>query len=263
MKSAFVRTVAVAVAGMWVLPHLPIADCARTLRNANNHIRSTQIHQYDENIQNDVADAMNLLLSWGVPAENFCSSYNDTLHLLPLCKDVGSDTAATTATATATTTSAATFGWNSLVRSRRQRYLLEECGGLPHEEGNEDFWFLISHALCALACVTVAALAAGLTMGLLSLDPLLLLIRMRAGSTEEEKKQAATLLPIVKQHHLLLVTLLLLNSIANEALPLFLVRLSLQLEASDLGSPKDDLTTLVFLTRMPGSSCITTGRRCS
>ena len=86
----------------------------------------------------------------------------------------------------------------------------------------EDEPFFIQNGLLALLCVCTAALAAGLTMGLLSLDPLLLLIKMRAGSTQKEKDQAASLLPIVKQHHLLLVTLLLLNSIANEALPLFL-----------------------------------------
>ena len=62
-------------------------------------------------------------------------------------------------------------------------------------------------------------------MGLLSLDPLMMMIKMRAGTTEEEKQQAANILPIVQQHHLLLVTLLLLNSIANEALPLFLEEL--------------------------------------
>eukprot|EP00594_Rhizosolenia_setigera_P012174 CAMPEP_0178980524 /NCGR_PEP_ID=MMETSP0789-20121207/26547_1 /TAXON_ID=3005 /ORGANISM="Rhizosolenia setigera, Strain CCMP 1694" /LENGTH=444 /DNA_ID=CAMNT_0020670953 /DNA_START=311 /DNA_END=1645 /DNA_ORIENTATION=+ len=74
----------------------------------------------------------------------------------------------------------------------------------------------------SLACVTLAALAAGLTMGLLSIDPLELVIKQRASSSEVEKKQASLLLPIVKDHHRLLVTLLLLNSIANEALPLFL-----------------------------------------
>lgn len=248
MISAFVRIVA--VAGMWVFPHLPIADCAATLQNDNTYIRSTQLHHlHDENISinNDVADAMNLLLSMGVPPENFCSSYSEVLHLLPLCNDGGSDTTAYTVT----------FDRNSLVRSRRQRYLQEKCGDLAHAEGEKDIWFLLAHALCALACVAVAALAAGLTMGLLSLDPLLLLIRMRAGSTEEEKQQAATLLPIVKQHHLLLVTLLLLNSIANEALPLFLVRLSLRFEVSDPESPNSHLTTLCLFL-MPGSSGVAT-----
>ena len=98
----------------------------------------------------------------------------------------------------------------------------EAAEGEEEYEGPRDTMFYVTHGLCALACVIIAALAAGLTMGLLSLDPLLLLIKMRAGSTEEEKQQAAKLLPIVKQHHLLLVTLLLLNSMANEALPLFL-----------------------------------------
>ena len=80
-------------------------------------------------------------------------------------------------------------------------------------------------ASCALACVTTAALAAGLSMGMLSLDPLMLLVKIRAPRSPEEKEQAESLLPIVKKHHLLLVTLLLLNSMANEALPLFLDRL--------------------------------------
>jgi metal transporter CNNM len=56
----------------------------------------------------------------------------------------------------------------------------------------------------------------------MSLDPLLLTIKMRAATTQQERKQAAALLPVVQQHHLLLVTLLLLNAMANEALPLFL-----------------------------------------
>ena len=87
---------------------------------------------------------------------------------------------------------------------------------------SDDEWFYLQNGVLAVLCICVAALAAGLTMGLLSLDPLLLLIKIRAGETEQEKTQAASLLPIVKQHHLLLVTLLLLNSMANEALPLFL-----------------------------------------
>lgn len=86
-------------------------------------------------------------------------------------------------------------------------------------------WFFIANGLCAFLCVLVAALAAGLTMGMMSLDPMTLLIKMRAALTEQEQLKAASLLPLVKQHHRLLVTLLLLNSIANEALPLFLDRL--------------------------------------
>ena len=73
-----------------------------------------------------------------------------------------------------------------------------------------------------LVCVTMAAIAAGLTLGLLSLDPLDLHIKTRASKSQEERKQAKLILPILQDHHRLLVTLLLLNSIANEALPLFL-----------------------------------------
>ena len=88
---------------------------------------------------------------------------------------------------------------------------------------SDDEWFFIKNILCAILCVCVAAWASGLTMGLLSLDPLLLVTKMRrVGCSERELKQAASLLPIVNQHHLLLVTLLLLNSIAAEALPIFL-----------------------------------------
>jgi hypothetical protein len=81
---------------------------------------------------------------------------------------------------------------------------------------------LYVNIICAFVCVCMAALAAGLTMGLLSLDEMMLLIKERAGSTERERKAAASLLPIVRQHHLLLVSLLLMNALANEALPLFL-----------------------------------------
>ena len=89
---------------------------------------------------------------------------------------------------------------------------------------------------CAFACVCIAALAAGLTVGLVSIDPFDLQVILETDEddmeTSEEKEQlardkksAAKLLPIVRRHHLLLVTLLLLNSAANETLPLFLDRI--------------------------------------
>ena len=81
------------------------------------------------------------------------------------------------------------------------------------------------NAGAALFCVSLAAIAAGLTLGLLGLDPLVLLIKNRAGETEAERHMAGGLLPIVERHHRLLVTLLLMNSIANEALPIFLEKL--------------------------------------
>ena len=86
------------------------------------------------------------------------------------------------------------------------------------EESSEE----IINAIGALVCISIAALAAGLTLGMLGIDPLLLLIKIRASDDPVERQQAATLLPIVKQHHRLLVTLLLMNAVANEALPIFL-----------------------------------------
>lgn len=70
-------------------------------------------------------------------------------------------------------------------------------------------------------CVICAGIAAGLTVGLLSLDITKLEIKLMIGN-DAEKEAASSILPIVKQHHLLLVTLLLFNSIANETLPIFL-----------------------------------------
>jgi len=95
------------------------------------------------------------------------------------------------------------------------------------EEEEEDYmddkdeWFFIQNGLFAFFCVSVAALAAGLTMGLVSQELLDLRIKEMAGS-EIEKKQARAVIPLIQDHHRLLVTLLLINAMANEALPLFL-----------------------------------------
>lgn len=89
------------------------------------------------------------------------------------------------------------------------------------------------HVAASAACILTAALAAGLTMGLVSLEPVELEIIEAARldyctSTKEkerlqrQKDAAKKILPLLKDHHLLLVTLLLLNACANEALPIFL-----------------------------------------
>ena len=83
-----------------------------------------------------------------------------------------------------------------------------------------DFEDIINICL-SFMCVVCAGLAAGLTMGMLSLDQMKLEIKSMTG-TEVEKRDAQLILPVVKQHHLLLCTLLLFNSLANEALPVFL-----------------------------------------
>jgi metal transporter CNNM len=101
------------------------------------------------------------------------------------------------------------------------------------EEGGNTggFW---SSVLGALVCIIVAAIAAGLTMGMLSLEKTDLQVLLAtnpkdAALSESESKQieedqlyAKEVLPAIENRHLLLVTLLLLNSVANEALPLFL-----------------------------------------
>jgi metal transporter CNNM len=96
--------------------------------------------------------------------------------------------------------------------------------------GTTEWWV---YAGMTLVCVTMGALAAGLTMGMVGLDILALHITDESEpcdcSTEEEriqlskeKKWVKDLLPLKLRHHLLLVTLLLLNACANEAMPLFL-----------------------------------------
>lgn len=96
---------------------------------------------------------------------------------------------------------------------------------LSNNNDDKFHWTLVGHALAAVLCVGVAALAAGLTLGMLGLDPLLLLVKERAADALSERQAASRLLPIVKQRHRLLVTLLLMNAAANEALPLFLEQL--------------------------------------
>eukprot|EP00667_Euglena_gracilis_P006487 EG_transcript_6542 len=98
------------------------------------------------------------------------------------------------------------------------------CGKLEYEmehlakPGTERFWVSI---VISVLLVLGAATAAGLTLGLMSMDLMNLEILHKSG-TPAEQHHAARIIPLVKQHHLLLVTLLLVNSCCNEALPLFL-----------------------------------------
>lgn len=99
------------------------------------------------------------------------------------------------------------------------RRLDEEDDGFT-DLNNWAAWCNLAGALC---CVCFAALAAGLTMGIVSLEALDLRVKLRTGD-DTEKSFARRLLPLVERepHHQVLVTLLLVNSLANEALPLFL-----------------------------------------
>merc|ERR1719253_211827 len=103
---------------------------------------------------------------------------------------------------------------------------LESTG--PEKPGTSAFYWNVA---LACACVCMAALAAGLTMGLVSLDPFEVTVILKSEETDrtrdldkkklrEDQRCAQAVFPIIQDHHWLLVTLLLMNSIANEALPL-------------------------------------------
>ena len=63
--------------------------------------------------------------------------------------------------------------------------------------------FFVPPQMC-LSLILGAALTAGLTMGLMSLDQMNLEILQKSGNSTE-KSHAEKFLPLVKQHHLLLV----------------------------------------------------------
>eukprot|EP00761_Pharyngomonas_kirbyi_P011023 gb/GECH01011047.1/.p1 GENE.gb/GECH01011047.1/~~gb/GECH01011047.1/.p1 ORF type:complete len:427 (+),score=97.94 gb/GECH01011047.1/:1-1281(+) len=86
---------------------------------------------------------------------------------------------------------------------------------------NLQLWQYITYSVVSLVLILFAGLMAGLTLGLLSIEPMNLELLQAAGSPRE-RKYAKRIIPVVKNHHLLLVTLLLCNSFALEALPLFL-----------------------------------------
>lgn len=75
--------------------------------------------------------------------------------------------------------------------------------------------------LLALACLMLAACVAGLTLGLMSLDPLGLDIVMHSSNTAAAEA-ARKIRPVREQGNLLLVTLLFSNTLATELLPLVL-----------------------------------------
>jgi metal transporter CNNM len=78
---------------------------------------------------------------------------------------------------------------------------------------------------CSILCLMIAAICAGLILGILSLDELYLHIKARAAESSDEQAYAKKVLPLVQQRHLVLVSLLLLNFAADETLPLFLDRM--------------------------------------
>jgi len=91
------------------------------------------------------------------------------------------------------------------------------CG----EEDNDNTWILTINILGSLFCISFMALASGLFLGFMTLDPLSLRIKIRASVDTEEREYCTKLLPVVENQHRLLVTLLIVDAIAYEALPLF------------------------------------------
>eukprot|EP00928_Gymnodinium_smaydae_P017730 TRINITY_DN16780_c0_g1_i2.p1 TRINITY_DN16780_c0_g1~~TRINITY_DN16780_c0_g1_i2.p1 ORF type:complete len:725 (+),score=163.96 TRINITY_DN16780_c0_g1_i2:66-2240(+) len=109
----------------------------------------------------------------------------------------------------------------------------------PREEALDaefaTFRFWLNVALASL-CVISGALAAGLTLGLTTLEPFDLAVKLETrldqSCTAEEREALAReqglcrkILPVIRDRHLLLVTLLLFNTVANESLPIFLDQL--------------------------------------
>ncbi|MQL80513.1 hypothetical protein Taro_012974 [Colocasia esculenta] len=80
------------------------------------------------------------------------------------------------------------------------------------------FWVYL---MICVALVMFAGLMSGLTLGLMSLSLVDLEVLVKAGRPRD-RRNAAKILPVVKNQHLLLCTLLIGNSLAMEALPIFL-----------------------------------------
>lgn len=140
---------------------------------------------------NEVQHALSVLTSSGISTEFLCHNGDEQLDsFLPQCLD----------------------------ESTHSRFLAEE----GESTVKKTKWFYIQNTIMVVICVSCAAMAAGLTMGLLSLDVLDLKIKEMAAKSDSDKESARKILPLMEDHHRLLVTLLLLNSFSNEALPIFL-----------------------------------------
>jgi metal transporter CNNM len=78
------------------------------------------------------------------------------------------------------------------------------------------------NAMMVITCIVVGATMAGLLMGIMCLDPLILGVKARTADTEAERRSATALLPFVQHKNLVLVSVLLVNCGVNESLPIFL-----------------------------------------
>jgi CBS domain containing-hemolysin-like protein len=112
---------------------------------------------------------------------------------------------------------------NSLAKTYQPK--LETKSFKKEEESGDSFfdgfWFNFI-GFTVLACF--AGAMSGLTVGYLSIDMLILEIKLNSG-TEQEKIYANKIKKIIADHHWILVTLLLCNAFACEAMPLLLDKL--------------------------------------
>ena len=102
----------------------------------------------------------------------------------------------------------------------------------------DGFWFNFV-GFSILACF--AGAMSGLTVGYLSIDMLILEIKLISG-TEQEKIYANKIKRIISDHHWILVTLLLCNAFACEAMPILLDKL-----VSDIMAIVVSVTVLLFV----------------
>ncbi|KAL4433186.1 hypothetical protein ABPG74_010881 [Tetrahymena malaccensis] len=111
---------------------------------------------------------------------------------------------------------------NQLENGENQAQDIDGENGLEHHQkytsDDPEFYTFI---IIATILVAFAGICSGLTVGYLGITNLQLDIILRNG-TSQEKEAAKKIKPLIQDHHLLLSTLLLSNSIAMEALPIFL-----------------------------------------
>jgi metal transporter CNNM len=109
-------------------------------------------------------------------------------------------------------------------KDSEQMYVVDTVEEQPDEDELlfNNKWAYTYHASMTIICVLVGATSSGLYVGLVSLDPLLLVIKSRTAKTEKERKKLDRLLALVKQKHQLIVTLLIVNCVAEESMPIFL-----------------------------------------
>ena len=114
----------------------------------------------------------------------------------------------------------------SEINSYLEESPIEQIPIILHAKENSDsffdgFWFNFI-GFSALACF--AGAMSGLTVGYLSIDMLILEIKLISG-TEQEKIYANKIKKVINDHHWILVTLLLCNAFACEAMPILLDKL--------------------------------------